>query len=201
MRCRLVASAMVSACAAVAAVAACAAEPDRPALTMLLGRPTATAAGWGGGTVAGAVSVEWPLSPHVAAVVVGGTARGVSGDVPPHQEIDLASTYVVGGLRFSADTAAGPRVYFLAALGALRADVRDQVSGWPVPETYVVRDSSTGGTALLGVGAIFAIPQSRCAVVGDVSYLAPRLTVPAGVGGSVPAQLAGTVGVRVALGR
>ncbi len=174
---------------------------DGPALTVLLGRPAATAAGWGGGTVAGAVSVDRPLSPHVAAVVVGGTARGVSGEVPPHQEIDLASTYVVGGLRFSAATVAGPRVYLLAAFGALRVDVRDRFSGWPVPETHVVRDSSTGATALLGVGAIFAIPHSRCSVVGDVSYLAPRLKVPAGVGGSVPAQLAATAGVRVALGR
>ncbi len=198
---RFVSSVVASACATVAAAAACAAEPDRPALTVLLGWPSATASGWGGGTMAGAVSIDRPFSQRVAAVIVSGTARGVHGEVPPHQEIELASTYLVAGLRFSAETAAGPRVYALAAVGALRADVRDRVSGWPVPETYVVRDSSTGAAALLGAGAIFAIPRSRCSVVADVSYLAPRLKVPAGVGGSVPAQLVATAGVRVALGR
>ena len=191
---------IVLAVTSVAVTGAIAAEPDRPALTVLLGLPVAVDGRWDGGSLSGSAGFDRPLSARLAAVFIAGAARGIAVDLP-HEEAEANSTYLVAGLRATAHPEDTTRLYLLAALGLLRADLREQVSGYPLPETLLVRSSSTGTTALFAAGAIAAIPRSRCSVVLEASYLVPWTSAPGHVGGKVPSPLLATAGLRIALGR
>jgi len=180
-----------------AAAVAGAAEPERSALTLELGKPIAGGGDWGAGTVSGGATLDLPLSPYLSAAIVAGTARGTTLAVE-HTQARLDSTYVVAGLRYLSEEQGGARIYVLGAIGALYAQSREEFTYWGTTvETY----SNTGATALVAFGVLVAIPRSRCSVVGEVTYLLPRTGVPGTVGGEVPTQLSLTAGLRIALGR
>jgi hypothetical protein len=181
----------------IAPAAASAAEPERPALTLQLGKPVGGGGDWGAGTLSGSAALDLPLSPYLSAAFIAGTSRGMA-EAVEHTQARLDSTYVVAGLRYLSETENGARIYVLGAVGALRAQSREEFTYW---ETTVESYSTTGSTALFAAGVIVAIPRSRCSFVGEVSYLLPRTGAPGSVGGEVPTQLSLTAGLRVALGR
>jgi len=189
---------IVPAVVLLASVAASAAEPERPSLTLELGKPIAAGEPWHAGSLSGNVCLDLPFSPHLATVFAVGTVRGVIEDVE-HDTVEIDSAYLVAGVRYTSDAADGARIYVLGAVGALRAGVRDDFTygDWRT----VSYDSTTGSTALLAFGAIVSIPRSRCSFVGEVSYLVPRTGAPGGLGGEVPTQLILSAGLRIAFGR
>lgn len=195
---RLVLALLVGASFAVNAAAE--AVEDRSALTLQLGRPWVGDGHWGAGVLSGSVCLDRALAAHLAAVFIAGTARGITTAIS-HDEIELDSTYLVAGVRFTAHPEDRVRLYLLAALGVLRADSRDTIYGWQSDSSSVVRESRAGTTAILGTGVVASIPRSRYSVVCEASYLMPQTEAPAGLSGTVPAQLLANVGLRIALGR
>ena len=172
----------------------------RSALTLQLGRPWVGDGHWSAGTISGSACFDRPLAPRLAAVVIAGTARGIATGIS-HDEIELDNSYVVAGARFTSHPEDRVRLYLLAAIGVLRADSRETSYGWLNGGSSVVRESRTGTTAIVGTGVVASIPHSRFSVVCEASYLMPQTGAPAGLSGTVPAQLLASVGLRVALGR
>ncbi len=191
-------------CAVLAAAATISAAPlDGPTLSLQIGRLVATSdADWSGGDLSGNVAVDFPVSTTFAPVLVLGTSRGIRGDYP-HESVELTNTYLVAAIRLTSrpQGASRSRAYVLVGYGLLQATARHDVRNYTPPLTEVFQYSGTGGTAVLGVGVIIPIPESRVAVVGEVSGLLPQTSLPGGGSNTVPSQFLASVGVRVALGR
>jgi len=187
---------IVPAVVLLASVAASAAEPERPSLTLELGKPIAAGEPWHAGSLSGNVCLDLPFSPHLATVFAVGTVRGVIEDVE-HDTVEIDSAYLVAGVRYTSDAADGARIYVLGAVGALRARSRDEFTYGD--SRTVTDDSAIGATAQLAAGVIVAIPRSRFAIGGELSFLAPSTSAPGGLGGRVPGQLLLTAGARITL--
>lgn len=201
MRHRLVPALVCAVLAAPATISA--APPDRPALSLQIGRLVATSdADWSGGDLSGNVAVDFPVSATFAPVLVLGTSRRIRGWYP-HEQVELTSDYLVAAVRLTSrpQGASRSRAFLLVGYGLLQATARHYVSNYTPPLNQVFRFSGTGGTAVFGVGVIIPIPKSRLALVGDVSGLLPQTSLPGGGPSTVPSQFLATAGVRVTLGR
>lgn len=172
----------------------------RSALTLQLGRSWVGDGHWSAGTISGSACLDRALAPRIAAVVIAGTARGITTAIS-HDEIELDSTYLVAGVRLTSHPEDRVRLYLLAAVGVLRADSWETIYTWQHDGSSVLRESRTGTTAILGTGVVVSILGSRYSAVFEASYLMPQTGAPAGLSGTVPAQLLASVGLRIALGR
>jgi hypothetical protein len=189
-------------CATLACAATISAAPlDHPALSLQIGKPILSSdEAWSGGKLSGNLAVDFPVSATIAPAVVLGTSRAIHA-VFGHENVELSSDYLVGAVRVTSRPNGAVRAYLLAGYGLLRADAREDVTDPYSGRISVYRHSSTGGTAVLAVGMVVAIPESRLAFVAEISSLVPHTSTPGFGSGSVPGQILATAGVRVALGR
>jgi hypothetical protein len=189
-------------CATLAGVAAISAAPlDHPALSLQIGKQILSSdEAWSGGKLSGSLAGDFPISATIAPAVVLGTSGAIHA-VFGHNTVELTSDYLVAAVRVTSRPDREVRAYLLAGYGLLRAHTRetdiDPYSG----EISASRHSSTGGTAMVAVGMVVAIPARPIAFVAEISSLVPQTSMPGSESGSIPSQILATAGVRVSFGR